>query len=47
MGSVNVYRLLPEHVALVINHLQHEVLFKELSTDFTRLDRLLLKFKGR
>ncbi len=44
-GVLNVYRLLPEHVALVINHLQHEVLFKELSTDFTRLDRLLLKLK--
>jgi len=44
-GVLNVYRLLPEQVALVINHLQHEVLFNELSTDFTRLDRLLLKFK--
>jgi hypothetical protein len=44
-GVLNVYRLLPEQVAIVINHLQHEVLFKELSTDFTRLDRLLLKFK--
>jgi len=44
-GVLNVYRLLPEQVAIVINHLQHEVHFKELSTDFTRLDRLLLKFK--
>ncbi len=44
-GVLNVCRLLPEHVALVINHLQHEVLFRELSTDFTRLDRLLLKLK--
>ena len=44
-GVLTVYRLLPEHVALVINHLQHEALFKELSTDFTRLDRLLLKLK--
>jgi hypothetical protein len=44
-GVLNVYRLLPEHVALVSNHLQHEVLFNELSTDFTRLDRLLLKLK--
>lgn len=44
-GVLNVYRLLPEQVALIINHLQHEVLFKELSTDFTRLDRLLLKFR--
>ena len=44
-GVLNVYRLLPEQVALIINHLQHEVLFRELSTDFTRLDRLLLKFR--
>jgi hypothetical protein len=44
-GVLNVYRLLPEHVALVVNHLQHEALFRELSTDFTRLDRLLLKLK--
>ena len=44
-GVLNVYRLLPEHVALVTSHLQHEALFKELSTDYTRLDRLLLKLK--
>jgi len=44
-GVLNVYRLLPEHVALIVNHLQHEALFRELSTDFTRLDRLLLKLK--
>lgn len=44
-GVLNVYRFLPEQVALIANHLQHEVLFKELSTDFTRLDRLLLKLK--
>ena len=44
-GALNVYRLLPEHVALVTSHLQYEVLFKELSTDFTRLDRFLLKLK--
>jgi len=44
-GVLNVYRFLPEQVALIANHLRHEVLFKELSTDFTRLDRLLLKLK--
>ncbi len=44
-GVLNVYRLLPEHVALITSHLQHEVLFKELSTDYTRLDRLFLKLK--
>jgi hypothetical protein len=44
-GVLNVCRLQPEHVALVINHLQHEAVFRELSTDFTRLDRLLMKLK--
>ena len=44
-GVLNVYRLLPEQVALITSHLQHEVLFKELSTDYTRLDRLFLKLK--
>ncbi len=44
-GVLNVCRLQPEHVALVISHLQHEPVFKELSTDFTRLDRLLMKLK--
>jgi len=44
-GVINIYRLLPERVAIVSNHLQHEILFKGLSTDFTRLDRLLLKLR--
>jgi len=44
-GVLNVYRLAPEHVAVVANNLQHEIIFKELSTDFTRLDRLLLKLR--
>lgn len=44
-GVVNVCQLPPEHVALVTSHLQYEILFKELSTDFTRLDRLLLKLR--
>ena len=44
-GVLNVYRLLPEQVAIVASNLQHEILFKDLSTDFTRLDRLLLKLK--
>lgn len=44
-GVLNVCRLQPENVALVINHLQHEAVFRELSTDFTRLDRLLIKLK--
>jgi hypothetical protein len=32
-------------VAIVASNLQHEILFKGLSTDFTRLDRLLLKLR--
>jgi len=44
-GVLNVYRLLPEHVAIVASNLQHEIIFKDLSTDFTRLDRLLMKLK--
>jgi hypothetical protein len=44
-GVINIYRLLPEQVAIVASNLQHEILFKGLSTEFTRLDRLLLKLK--
>lgn len=44
-GSINIYRLSPERVAIVASNLQHEVLFEGLSTDFTRLDRLLLKLR--
>ena len=44
-GSINIYRLAPERVAIVASNLQHEILFKGLSTDFTRLDRLLLKLR--
>jgi hypothetical protein len=44
-GVINIYRLSPERVAIVASNLQHEVLFEGLSTDFTRLDRLLLKLR--
>jgi hypothetical protein len=44
-GVINIYRLSPERVAIVASNLQHEILFKGLSTDFTRLDRLLLKLR--
>jgi hypothetical protein len=44
-GVIHIYRLLPERVAIVASNLQHEILFKGLSTDFTRLDRLLLKLR--
>ena len=42
-GVINIGRLLPEQVAVVASNLQHEILFKGLSTDFTRLDKLLLR----
>ena len=44
-GVINIYRLSPERVAIVASNLHHEILFKGLSTDFTRLDRLLLKLR--
>ena len=44
-GVINVHRLAPERVAIVASNLQYEVLFKGLSTDFTRLDKLLLKLR--
>jgi hypothetical protein len=44
-GVINIYRLSPERVAIVARNLQHEILFRGLSTDFTRLDRLLLKLR--
>jgi hypothetical protein len=44
-GVLNIYQLLPEQVAIVAGSLHHEVLFKELSTDFARFDRLLLKLR--
>jgi len=44
-GVLNVYQLLPEQAAVVASNLGHEIIFKELSTDFTRFDRLLLKLR--
>jgi hypothetical protein len=44
-GVINVHRLAPERVAIVASNLQDEILFKGLSTDFTRLDKLLLKLR--
>lgn len=44
-GVLSIYRLLPEQVAIVAKNLNHEVLFKGLSTHFVRLDQLLLKLK--
>jgi hypothetical protein len=44
-GVLNIYQLLPEQVAIVASNLHYEILFKELSTDFARFDRLLLKLR--
>jgi len=44
-GVLNVYQLLPEQAAIVASNLDHEILFKELSTDFTRFDRLIMKLR--
>ncbi len=44
-GVLNIYQLSPEQVVVLASNLQHEIVFKGLTTDFTRLDRLLLKLK--
>ncbi len=44
-GVISVYRLPPEQVALVLKSLNEEVLFKNLSTQFIRLDQFLEKLK--
>ena len=44
-GVLNVYRWSPEKVSMMANSLQHEIVFKGLSTDFTRLDRLVLSLR--
>jgi hypothetical protein len=44
-GVLDLYRLPPQQITLLANSLQSEILFKGLSTDFARLDRLLVKLK--
>ncbi|MDO9351227.1 MAG: hypothetical protein Q7U55_08310, partial [Deltaproteobacteria bacterium] len=44
-GVLSIYRLLPEQVALIANNLNHEILFKDLSTHFIHLDQFLQKLK--
>lgn len=44
-GVLNVYRMPSDRVALVAGTLQSDILFKDLSSDFTRLDRLILKLR--
>ncbi len=44
-GTLHVYQFLPDQVTLVAKNLQYEIVFQGLSTDFTRMDRLLIKLK--
>jgi hypothetical protein len=44
-GVLSIYRLPPERVGLVAKNLQSEIVFKGLSTDFTRLEGLLTKLR--
>jgi hypothetical protein len=44
-GVLSIYRLPPERVAIVAKNLQNEIVFKGLSTDFTRLEGLLTKLR--
>ena len=44
-GMISIYRLPPERVAIVAKNLQNEIVFKGLSTDFTRLEGLLHKLR--
>lgn len=45
IGSINVYRLNPSQVAIMISRFSSEIVFKGLSTDFVKLDRFLEKLK--
>ena len=44
-GVLHVYRMPPDRVAIVTSTLQSEIIFKDLSSDFTRLDRLIIKLR--
>ena len=44
-GMVSIYRLPPERLPIVTKNLQNEIVFKGLSTDFTRLEGLLHKLR--
>jgi hypothetical protein len=44
-GMISIYRLPPERVTIVAKNLQNEIVFKGLSTDFTRLEGLLHKLR--
>jgi hypothetical protein len=44
-GVLHISSLTPERVAVVVNHLQYEIVFKGLSMDYIRLDRFLLRLE--
>jgi hypothetical protein len=44
-GVLHVYRVPRDRVEIMVRALQFEILFKDLSSDFTRLDRLILKLR--
>jgi hypothetical protein len=44
-GMISIYRLPPERLPIVTKNLQNEIVFKGLSTDFTRLEGLLHKLR--
>lgn len=44
-GLLSIYRWAPEKVSMMANNIQHEILFKGLATEFTRLDRLIMTLR--
>ena len=46
-GVLSVYRWTPEKISMMAGNLQSEILFKGLSTEFTRLDRLIMTLRER
>jgi hypothetical protein len=44
-GAISIYRLTAERVAIVAKNLLNEIIFKGLSTDFTKLEGLLMKLR--
>jgi hypothetical protein len=44
-GRLSIYRWAPEKVSMMANNIQHEILFKGLATEFTRLDRLIMTLR--
>lgn len=44
-GVLSVYRWTPEKISMMASNLHYEILFKGLSTEFTRLDRLIMTLR--